>query len=245
MINIETIKKFCELYNIENYTINDKGEVSCNFVSIKNQPITKLPIKFDKVIDFRVQQCKLTTLEGCPRYVENFYCNNNNLTSLEFGPKECYTYSASNNNITSLEHSPNKVDNFFIDNNELTNFEGINFNRCVVLFVGRNKINDLKGIPISENYLLDHNEIESIDEYLSPYCNNLSIENNMIKSINCNIEISNTIMISGNPLPVELLNLNKEQLREFFIYNKDYGIFKDDMFNPKRLESLLKDSEVL
>ena len=245
MTNIETIKKFCELYNIENYTINDKGEVSCNFVSIKNQPITKLPIKFDKVIDFRVQHCKLTTLEGCPREVDMFHCNNNNLTSLEFGPKECHTYSVSSNNITSLEHSPNKVVNFFIDNNKLTNFNGINFNRCHLLFVGRNNINDLKEIPISDNYILDYNEIESIDEYLPSYCNNLSIENNMIKSINCNIEVSNTIMISGNPLPVELLNLNKEQLREFFTYNKDYGVFKDDIFNPKRLESLLKDSEVL
>lgn len=245
MINIETIKKICELYKIKNYTINDKGEVSCESVDIKQAPITKLPIKFDKVKEFRVQHCKLTTLEGCPREVENFYCTNNNLTSLKFGPKKCHTYSVSNNNITSLEHSPNEVVNFFIDNNELTNFEGINFNRCVVLFVGKNKINDLKGIPISENYLLDYNEIEDIDEHLPSYCNNLSIENNMIKSINCNIEVSNTIMISGNPLPIEVLSLNSEQLREFFTYNKDYGVFKDDIFNPKRLESLLKDSEVL
>lgn len=245
MINIETIKKFCELYKIKNYTINDKGEVSCESVDIRQAPITKLPIKFDKVKEFRVQHCKLTTLEGCPREVEKFYCTNNNLTSLEFGPKECHTYSVSNNNITSLEHSPNEVVIFFIDNNKLTNFEGINFNRCGLLFASKNNISDLKNIPISDNYILDNNKIKIIDNNLPSYCENLSIEDNEILSINCDIEVSNTIMISGNPLPVELLNLNKEQLREFFIYNKDYGIFKDDIFNPKRLESLLKDSDVL
>jgi hypothetical protein len=50
--------------------------------------LTELPLVFNRVNGyFRCSYNKLTTLEGCPKWISgNFSCSYNNLTSLEFGP---------------------------------------------------------------------------------------------------------------------------------------------------------------
>ena len=95
------VEAWCDEMGIENYTINDKGEIDVNgnVWTLKNKNFKELPYKFgkingyfdisnnlnltslkncpDKVEDFfRCSYCtKLDSLEGCPSYVGwNFYC---------------------------------------------------------------------------------------------------------------------------------------------------------------------------
>jgi hypothetical protein len=76
--------------------------------------MTKLPVKFGKVSGyFSCFENKLTSLEGCPNYIDgSFYCRRNNLTT--------------------LEHCPKYVGgNFYCDNNKLTTLKGIE--KCEIL----------------------------------------------------------------------------------------------------------------
>ena len=89
---IQKINKFCERYQIMNYTIND-DELSDDYGSIDVDGtvylvrigITKFPIKFNKVTgDFNCYSSGLTTLEGSPKYVGgNFDCTSNKIYTLE------------------------------------------------------------------------------------------------------------------------------------------------------------------
>jgi hypothetical protein len=83
------IEDICKKYGIAFYTINPDGsiDVSSN-VSLAYNNLTKLPLKFNKVIGFfDCSYNNLTNLEGCPNYVGmHFDCANNQLTSLEGSP---------------------------------------------------------------------------------------------------------------------------------------------------------------
>ena len=98
------IEDWCEDMGIENYIINDKGEIDVEGtegVWLNNKDIKELPYKFGKVGgyfslsdnknltslkncpyfvggSFDVYGCsQLSSLEGCPKEVEmNFYCRN-------------------------------------------------------------------------------------------------------------------------------------------------------------------------
>jgi hypothetical protein len=81
----QEIHKFCDTFKIINYTIND-GIVDVNgSVYISSSPLTKLPVRFGIVTEeFECGHNNLTTLEGCPSQVGDYFaCNGNQLTSLE------------------------------------------------------------------------------------------------------------------------------------------------------------------
>jgi hypothetical protein len=101
--------EFCEKY-LKNYTINSdntidiNGDVELGSVLDKNMLI--LPVKFGNVYgDFNCSWNNLTTLEGCPNYVDgNFYCYGNELTTLEGSPKYVGgKFTANYNNLISLK----------------------------------------------------------------------------------------------------------------------------------------------
>ena len=72
----QEIHDICEEYNIKNYSINPDGSIDVNGdVIIVNKNLYKLPLKFNKVNgNFYCSYNKLTSLEGCPKYVGgNFY----------------------------------------------------------------------------------------------------------------------------------------------------------------------------
>ena len=74
-----------------NWTLNSEGKVDVDgWVSIHNENLTEIPVKFGKVTEFfSCSINKLTTLKNCPDYVSgDFSCYDNHLTSLEFAPSE-------------------------------------------------------------------------------------------------------------------------------------------------------------
>lgn len=73
------------------YRINKDLTISIPDESFLNDNCGDLPsyIQFNKIRGtFTVDDCNLTTLRGCPKYVGgDFECTNNKLTSLEYAPK--------------------------------------------------------------------------------------------------------------------------------------------------------------
>ena len=90
--NVE-IEAWCEEMEIENYTINSKGEIDVDgCVNLGERNFKELPYKFGSVTGyFSLEGCKnLTSLKNCPYFVEDsFMCDNcSQLDSLEGCPKE-------------------------------------------------------------------------------------------------------------------------------------------------------------
>ena len=86
------IEAWCEEMEIENYTINSKGEIDVDgSVNLDDKNFKKLPYKFGRVNGyFSISSLNLTSLEGCPYYVNrHFSCGFcPQLDSLEGCPKE-------------------------------------------------------------------------------------------------------------------------------------------------------------
>jgi hypothetical protein len=105
---MDNTEQFCEKY-LNNYTINpdDTIDVDGNvYLEEKLGNIEKLPVKFGKVSGyFECRRNKLTTLEGCPKYVGGiFLCHNNKLTTLEGCPKHIGgDFYCGNNKLTTLK----------------------------------------------------------------------------------------------------------------------------------------------
>ena len=93
--NNAEIEAWCKINNIENYTINSKGEIDVDgevFIDSKNFNDIELPYKFGKVDgNFKLYiVTKLTSLKNCPDIVTNDFCclGCSQLDSLEGCPKE-------------------------------------------------------------------------------------------------------------------------------------------------------------
>jgi len=69
----------------------------------------------------------LNSLQGSPRSVGSFFCDDNSLTTLEGGPDKVRgSFFVTGNKLTSLKGSPQVVQgNFCCDGNELTSLVGI------------------------------------------------------------------------------------------------------------------------
>jgi hypothetical protein len=103
--------EFCQKY-LKNYYINTDDTIDVDDdVDLwkKLGDMEKLPVKFGKVSGyFDCSMNNLTTLEGCPNYVDGYFsCSENKLTSLEYSPKyigsSFYCYD---NKLTKLEYCP-------------------------------------------------------------------------------------------------------------------------------------------
>ncbi len=108
--NEEEIKKICKEYYIEDYAINSDGSIDVNGdIHLEMLGIKKIPLKFNIVSgDFYCFGNKLSSLEGCPKFVGGYFdCSINKITSLIYGPEEVkYDFSCSYNKITSLKGGP-------------------------------------------------------------------------------------------------------------------------------------------
>ena len=92
-IDIDAIEAWCDEMDIENYTINPKGEIDVDGgVNLDNKDFEELPYKFGKVIgSFDIgSNPNLTSLKNCPEFVGDYFsCSQcSNLDSLEGCPKE-------------------------------------------------------------------------------------------------------------------------------------------------------------
>ena len=116
--NNAEIEAWCKVNNIENYTINSKGEIDVDgevFIDSKNFNDIELPYKFGKVGGyFNLSGCKnLISLNNCPNEVlGNFHCNGNeNLVTLEGCPNELHAifFCSGNIKLKSLNGCPKRV----------------------------------------------------------------------------------------------------------------------------------------
>ena len=119
----QEIEAWCDEMDIENYTINSKGEIDVDGdVWLINKGFKELPYKFNRVTGyFDVDSNKnLISLKNCPDYVEgSFNCSLcPQLDSLEGCPKEVGGYFDLEDckNLTSLKNCPNYVKGYFYCN---------------------------------------------------------------------------------------------------------------------------------
>lgn len=117
------------------YEIKPDGEVNM-FVPIylwTDKEFTRMPIKFGTATDkFTLMGDSITTLEGCPEYVNEFICNHSSIKTLEGGPlnnshynKPIKGYSLQGNSLLeSLKGSPEEVDVLICDVSSIKNLEG-------------------------------------------------------------------------------------------------------------------------
>ena len=127
--NEQEIRDICKKYKITNYTINPDGSIDVDgSVYLNNKGLTKLPLKFNKVIGtFEIFNNQLTSLEGSPKEVSGtFDCFNNQLTSLIGGPERVDGgFKCTYNKLTSLKGSPERVGGYFKSSyNKISSLEG-------------------------------------------------------------------------------------------------------------------------
>ena len=95
--SIEDIHALCKKYDIRNYKINSDGSIDVKGnINLNRRGLSKLPLKFNRISgDFSCGGNKLTTLEGCPKFVGgDFYCEYNQFTTLENCPEYVGGYFA-------------------------------------------------------------------------------------------------------------------------------------------------------
>ena len=115
------ITAWCEEMGIQNYTINDKGEIDVNgYVDLNSRDFKVLPYKFRTVREWftLANSENLISLKNCPDIVGNFYCNGcTNLKSLEGCPQYIRGTFACNDctNLKSLKGCPEEVYYFSCD----------------------------------------------------------------------------------------------------------------------------------
>ena len=166
----EKIRKICKKNNIKDYIINDDMSIDVNNDVKLNYPRKNfriLPIIFNNVYgNFNVNSNKLTTLKGCPRYVDGYFsCENNRLTSLKYGPEYVSKgYFCNHNNITSLKYTPNKINAYFqFESNKVRTFDYFpNVKRNVVIH--KNPIEELWNLFQNIDYIEHFNELDIIQE---------------------------------------------------------------------------------
>ena len=91
----ELIRRWLNKMYITNYQLTKDLEIDVNDeVDLSDKNLTNLPeyIQFNKIKGlFRISRNSLTSLRGCPVYVNGLFdCADNKLTSLEYAPKEIH-----------------------------------------------------------------------------------------------------------------------------------------------------------
>lgn len=167
----------CEIYRIDNYTINDDYSIDVHGrVDLSNKELYEIPLKFNNIYgDFLINMNNLTSLKNSPKYIEGgFSCYSNDLKSLENCP-ECTVINFGFNNIKTIEFlnknikriycesTPfNKIWSLFKDDSNSTYYiEMLNDYKCfsgedIILYkfnefledIGKNKVESIDGYNI-------------------------------------------------------------------------------------------------
>ena len=177
-INIEKINELIKEILADEKTIkNPDGSIDYNgnftffnFDSGVDIKFSQLPIKFNKINgSFFCNNMGLTTLVGCPTYVDgDFLCSYNKITNLDGGPRYVKNdYNCSHNSkLTSFEgmniSNTSKLD-INANSCNLTSLKGLP-ETVYSLIITRNKLKDFKYCPsiIRESIIADNNELTSL-----------------------------------------------------------------------------------
>jgi hypothetical protein len=117
---------------------------------LPSDSLKKLPIKIASVKKgLKIYDLGLETLEGCPDKVPyNFDCSGNQLRDLKNGPSFVGdTYTCHRSSLVSLEGSPFQVTSFYVESNLLRNLSGGPRRVLRNLYLDRNPLTSLVGLP--------------------------------------------------------------------------------------------------
>jgi hypothetical protein len=156
--NFEAIKK-CILfslekklndYNIDNYTIDDDGNIIVNGdVDFSSSGLKTIPFKFYSIGgDFDISYNDLISLENSPRFVDgNFICHNNKINTLKGCPDEIGgNFNCEENSLTTLiDLTPEIGGNLNCRDNRLKSLDFISNIEGVVYCDENVKIDDIRG----------------------------------------------------------------------------------------------------
>jgi hypothetical protein len=124
-------------------------------VSVASMEMAELPFigvgAYEVTGDFRCEYNQLTSLEGAPQSVgQYFWCDHNQLTSLEGAPQSVgRDFGCNHNQLSSLKGAPHSVGgNFRCNHNQLASLEGAPQSVGLELWCEGNPIISLDGLPV-------------------------------------------------------------------------------------------------
>ena len=140
------ISLICKQYGITNYIINSDGSIDVNGdVDLSGFGLTQLPLRFNRVTGyFNCNYNKLTTLEGCPKWIGGWFsCHDNQLTSLEFSPDYIgSSFDCQCNNLTN-NYCDSEIGGKFYTTLEQDGLTKYNYNEWRKLYKRKQILNDI------------------------------------------------------------------------------------------------------
>ncbi len=240
------IEEICKKLNIRNYTINDDGSIDVNGnISLRQRGLTELPLKFNKVSGyFDCSDNKLTSLEGCPEYVGDYFkCERNlGLKSLKGCPKYIGgSFNCGKCKLVNLEYSPIKVGGYFdCSDNDLTTLKG-SPDKIVSNFVCMfNELTTLEGSPknVTSNFDCSFNILTTLKGSPSNIGGDMHCYDNDIRDLyGISDNIVGKIDLGDNPI-LSIIDdiVNIDFVRAFNIYK----VIKDGKVQLKRLKYVME-----
>lgn len=98
--------EWLDSHNIS-YTLNEDGTFDAEEVVIENDYITELPVKFNKVFRFEVENVSLQSLKNFPTYCAKLSCRFTKIKSLKGMPTEWIHSNGEKRQILHLDFSNN------------------------------------------------------------------------------------------------------------------------------------------
>jgi hypothetical protein len=226
------IDRVCNEYDLVNYSINSDGSINVDGnVDLSGSDLVHIPLKFNKVSGkFICDSNRLTSLEGCPKYVGGgFRCDGNKLTSLEFCPITVNGFfDCRFNRLTSLENCPREVSGYFYCNsNRLTSLEFCPTEVGGSFSCGDNRLASLEFCPteVGGDFYCNSNRLTSLE--------------------GCPKEVGGDFICSNNRLPVainKLFNdtsvLSREEQLIFINYQSYYDVWTPE-FNIEGMNEFI------
>lgn len=217
----------CKEYRIENYTINNDNSIDVNgnvdlrgigfwdeFNSKKlgdpnKWTLEEIPIKFRNVSGtFDIRYNKISTLQNCPKDVEEFYISDNILESLVGSPDEVTRFLGGYNNLTTLEGGPKICHGDY------------NVRDC--------KLKSLLGLPekVSGYICFNRNPIHTLDGIPKSFDVNKTI-------FMGDTPIGKLCEVFLDPIVISTNNITLKKLEKFF-KSLEYGYLKDNVISESR-----------
>lgn len=230
-MNKEQIISWLKEHNIQNYfiyndlTIDVEGDVNITKMSLEN-----IPVQFHVVNGcFDCINNNLTSLKGCPKYIDgNFYCNNNNkLVNLEGGPETVTkTYECDNNLLVTLQGLAQNIGmDFKCSSNRLTKLEYLPKIIKGNLNINKNNLISLQGCSdvVEQNFDCSKNDFISLKHAPKSIGNCFFCYfNNITSVIGFNSKFFR-FLHTGNIIP-ELKDLYEINDKKEHYINIEYGI---------------------
>ena len=151
--NFDDINLFCSKHKIGGYTIDADGSINVDGdVTLEKISTKSLPVKFKKVEGhFSINMGNLTTLEGCPETVLEYFLisGNSSLKTLKGCPKYIKLgFVVDNNSLENLDYFPEQIGGIVsVSNNKISSLRGCIKHVHGEFYCNMNNLYDLKGGP--------------------------------------------------------------------------------------------------